>query len=808
MAGVGCGEDAVSGGDADTRDTAVFVETIDLDAADGEGPEVSPPPAAVIRFALPASGLPDPLSIPFPSDLYREGADHAGSVVATLANWELAGITKQPDVLRTAYAGLDGFGHTAGALFRIDFADAEGTAGVSPTLDEGALPRTGAACLDASSPVAIVDVTDPAQPTRLPCIASYFAPLQILVVAPEAKPLVGGRRYAVVVSDRLTTSNGGHLGPSPAFTALRQAATGTPAATLFGTAIERVVAALPSWSAESIAGMAVYSAHTEHRKLRTVRDALVRGDYGAAPGLLSDAAATAPYAALRLCAEAKPGCAATLDEWLGSARRDQAGRDVPGAPGAPGHPEAPETGWPHDAIAVVIQGAFKAPELRRPWGGTPEPDDGTFEFDGAAAVAQPEAVTIPVSIVLPKSAPPSSGYPVVIFSHGTPSNRQFVMTFANELARAGVATVAIDGLYHGVRSGDGDDARNNFPGTFAGPDGFADKSETPSATIALSATLQSAPRYRANLWQYAIEWCQLRRFVANPDLDLSIAADQYAPGTDLSFDGTRIGWLGTSFGAFTGAALLSVESGIQAWFLNAGNGDGLQWQGQSPANHAQIELVLKLFGMGREVPLTRFTPFVNIAFGALEPGFAASSTEDVDPAGPDILMTEVEYDEFVPNRSTELLAAALGIKQVVPAARPIPLLGTVASPVIASAGRPARGLVYMGSASHSSNLGRRWGQRKYSFPDLLEDAVQPQFPPITPPLWVRQPVVATQAMMVRFFQTAFAGAAEIDASEIPAVIDFDDDGWCDATERAAATGVDDPSSHPGGVADCLWDPGF
>ena len=805
-----CGDDKPANKDgAATQEVEQEVEQ-EVDASGDSTPDAeveTPTPVASIRFTLPATGLPEPLMIPFPSDLYRSGAALDGPVVDTLTNWELAGVTQQSDVLRQAYAGLDGFGHTTGALFRIDFADA------ATRLDVASLPKTGAACLAETSPVAIVDISDAGAVRRLPCIASYFAPLQVLVVAPEGEPLRTGHRYAVVVSDKIAVSGdaGEHLAASSTFLELLAAPRTTPAATLFGTALDRVTTLLPGW-AEHVAGMAVYSAHSEHRKLKAVRDALAAGDYGPAPQFLDDTAAAAPYPALRFCAETDEspaaGCTATLDAWLGIARKGADGHDLPGAPGEPGNPEPAATGWPHDALGVVLQGAFPAPEFRSAWDGSPSPAAGNFVFVGGKAQAQPDPVKVPLTIILPRTAPPATGYPVAIFAHGTPTNRQFVMTMANQLARAGIATVAMDGLYHGVRAQGGDDVRNNYPGSYVGPDGFADAASTFFSTIDLSGSLASAPRYRANQWQYALEWCQLRRLLANPAIDLSSVADRYPTGAALHFDASRIGWVGTSFGSFTGAMLLPIETGIKAFFLNVGNGDALQWQGESPDNRGQIELVLFLFGISTDSPLTRFTPFVSVAFGALEPGFAGASTEDVDPAGPDILMTEVEYDESVPNRSTEVLAAALGIPQIVPAARTVSILDSVTGPVTATPGHPARGLVHMGTASHSSNLGRRWGTRSYAFPEALADDVRAPFTRIDPPLWVKQPVIATQAMLVKFLTSTFAGAAVIDASAIPQVIDFDGDGWCDATEQAAGTAWADPLGHPASAPDCTWDPGF
>jgi hypothetical protein len=65
---------------------------------------------------------------------------------------------------------------------------------------------------------------------------------------------------------------------------------------------------------------------------------------------------------------------------------------------------------------------------------------------------------------------------------------------------------------------------------------------------------------------------------------------------------------------------------------------------------------------------------------------------------------------------------------------------------------------------------------------------------------VRQPVVATQRALVRFLQTGWDGAAELDAEGMDSLEDYDDDGWTDAEERAMSTRPFDPESHPAGPA--------
>jgi hypothetical protein len=67
--------------------------------------------------------------------------------------------------------------------------------------------------------------------------------------------------------------------------------------------------------------------------------------------------------------------------------------------------------------------------------------------------------------------------------------------------------------------------------------------------------------------------------------------------------------------------------------------------------------------------------------------------------------------------------------------------------------------------------------------------------------------------MIHFFTSAWAGAPEVTiaGSEYPglaAVADFDDDGFCDATETAAGKSPFDATSVPTGAPDCAREVGF
>src|SRR5262245_19926064 len=71
-----------------------------------------------VRFHVPAERRPAPLEVPFPSDLYLDGATHR--VLPSLGSWENLGITRHGETIDGAFAGLDGFGRSVGALFLVE----------------------------------------------------------------------------------------------------------------------------------------------------------------------------------------------------------------------------------------------------------------------------------------------------------------------------------------------------------------------------------------------------------------------------------------------------------------------------------------------------------------------------------------------------------------------------------------------------------------------------------------------------------------------------------------------------------------
>lgn len=760
-----------------------------------------------VRFAVPATGVPDPLDVPFPSDLYRTGPGGTIALPDHMNVWRNVGVTRNPQTLTYGLNGLDGFGRNTGAMFLLDGAD-----GVDPA----SLPADGAASRMPGSSVFMVELDGPSAGTRVPVVASYIAPTRTLVVQPDAAVLAPGRRYAVVLTAGVRIAGGQALGASPTFAAIRDNAAGardSAAGTLYGTAVDRVLE-LSGGMLErgAIAGVAVFTSHSADRFLRATHAALVAGRYGPPPQLITtQAMVSAPFNVVRFGATMHPGWTSTLDAWLGTPVR-VGDRDAPGADRY-GNPNA---GWPHDAVGAVITGVMVAPDYRRRYANTSAPTDGTIEYDasGAAMVVNATA-QVPVTVVLPRTAPPPEGWPVVIFIHGVPVDRWHMLPAANELARAGIATVGIDQVEMGLRASNRMVARDTtswFPGTYRGPDGLADSGENPTGVIDLSASFLNGARWRDNIRQLVLDLVQLRRLVTNPALDLSAAAAQFG-GTAPRLNPRRVAVIAESAGGAYGVLFAALEPDVDPVIINVAGGALLTTFGESPFNASTFASAVPLFGLppANLVPPNRMHPFLNVAQMLYDPVDAASWAYDSAhpaPARPhNVLMVEVQSDEYISNRSTELLAHAMGLPQIAPNARIIPGLATVEPPARPATG-PTRVLLLQPSAPHGANSTGRTALRTYETPFPREDNPAMRFVPLEAPLLVRTPVAYTLRAYVRFLQSGWAGGAEVDITGMPLFIDFDDDGWTDDEERSMSTNPFDPRSRPPGTPPHTWDPMF
>ncbi len=156
-----------------------------------------------------------------------------------------------------------------------------------------------------------------------------------------------------------------------------------------------------------------------------------------------------------------------------------------------------------------------------------------------------------MSLALPKSAPPSEGFPLVVYGHGTGGSYRSHLsaTVAGRLSAQGVASLGFDQVQHGPRRGDGEGADQD-------PDNLFFNFVNPDAA-------------RGNPLQGAADVLSVLRFVAQGDL-----ADASDTGAEaISIDPDRIVLYGHSQGS-THSSMALPFSDLPGAVLS-GNGGGL-----------------------------------------------------------------------------------------------------------------------------------------------------------------------------------------------------------------------------------------
>lgn len=755
--------------------------------------------AATVRFNLPADKLPDPLEVPWPSDLYKTDAD--GTISDGIVRWTNAGLNPARQALE-AYGALDGFGRNCGALFLVD---------EEVELDASTLPAWGESCAAADSTVLLLDI-DPASPSpgrRVPCYSGISPGTRVLVVGPHLEVLAPGRTYAAVITTGVG-ANGGKLGPASAFREIRDgagSARATGAGKLYGDAVD-AVARLAKLDKKRIAALTVFTTQTEHRKLKALRDALVAGSFGPAPAVIT-AGLPAPLGLFRFGQSAHPGWTATLSAYLGTPRLDTNGRHLTGAPGGP-EPEG--TGIAHDAIGAVLTAAYESPNLLRASDGTLGRNSTTIAWNADGSAVVQGTATVPFTLVLPLPPAPAAGYPVVIFQHGAGQQRATASALANELARAGIATIAIDAPFHGLRAPGASDTSSLGKGSYTGPDGHADTFADLNAARLMLADFSHGLAARDHLWQAVIDLAQLRRLIAR-GLELPSAAEAYG-GASPKLDPARVGYVGMSMGGFLGTLFAAVEpkASVDPFVLNVapaaaatiGFADGQQGPGAGLWVSAATGLPIDNYD-GR---LRLMPQLVQGLLDGADPGSFAADVADGDH---NVWLLNAEHDEAGATESFDLLARAMKFPQLVPNIRALPGLEQVAGPLRAGdLGGRVQAFFSAAPANHALLLGR-WARQIYEPPWPRQSGER--FPRLSNPPEVRQPVVGAQRAVIDFLLSTWAGAPELAIAGpaypgLVAVPDFDDDGFCDATEVAAGTSQFDAASKPAGAPDCVRDVGF
>jgi len=826
------GKDAPHSSDAPhSGDTGADVRQPGHDAtpdstSDSKGDVSSGPPSA--HFDLSSNAIPNLMDVPFPSDLYLTSG---GTILDPIPG--AANVISLHDTFVTHELGkLNGFSRVAQSLFWVDDPGAKGGIAV---IDPTTLPVNEAACVADASSVFLLDLSATGAAARIPCRAAFHDDLALgtggyrpVIAAGPGRGVVleEGHQYATVLTSRVKTTGGKNLGASADFTALSGP---TTKSSVYSTALKTAETLLGSaLGTDTIVDLALFTTNSESKVLLKMRTNLASVPV---PPLKWDSASMAPMGATKFIAtasEAVPGTlptgwTATLDALLGKVT----------APVLADGADDPNVDLPvraHNKLAAIGTAVFQAQNYLSPSMGYSVLDGATFSFDANGNVvpnATNPTVPIWVTFFIPNTPMPTTGYPVVIVQHGLGESRAVEpFNLANTFANAGWMVAAIDSVTFGARAAEAQfqvDKVNTFAGGgggYAGPDGLADGVGNPPETNGLNdlfGELTDLGAIRDQFREAEIDTSQLALLLAsNPDLS-PLKTGSTAP----MIDATRIAYVGNSLGAMQGTAAAAIEPLIKSWVLNvAGGGLLIELADHSPKVAGELAFAGLNFGAGSD-QLTESHPLINLIQTAVDPGDPITYAPYVvlNPATvagavlspKNVLQISVVYDEFVPNEANEALARAMGIHLASPNVGTNSGVSTIAmvkdpttipdrltlldqSPDDAGLihDTPIPGttavLVQTMPGIHGGNLQEGLAEHTYAIPYNQFSTGTPFVMLGTgsaaadPPFSITCSYVQQQAMAVRFLTDAFAGKVPNVTGFLPAVRDFDGDGFADAID--------------------------
>jgi predicted esterase len=308
-------------------------------------------------------------------------------------------------------------------------------------------------------------------------------------------------------------------------------------------------------------------------------------------------------------------------------------------------------GAPHPAFEE-FQGTFDVPILQRGPRPYRSPGEGSIQYDATRTATIVDTERVCVSIAVPRGAPmPASGWPVVLYAHGTGGNFRsgitegLAETLSNiALEGGGVARFALvtfEGVMHGRRRGEGvTDAPDVLFFNFANPDAARD-----------------------NVLQGGADVLALSRALRTTTITPMGASE-------LRFDPSKVIFLGHSQGATVGTAAVAYDGALNAIVLSGAGGD-LRFSlvtKTRPVNIAGLAPLLLGEPAGAEHPV------LQLFQSWIEPADAVNFGRRVlvdrpmgVPARP-LVMTYGLGDTYSTPPTMQALAIALGL----PAAAPIP----------------------------------------------------------------------------------------------------------------------------------------
>lgn len=677
---------------------------------------------AIARFAPGPTPL-DFGAVPFPSDVYLDGAGHLslGAVPSSRS--------EEPffEQLRALLAERDGFSTTGAVHFGIDGA-----------LDPGSLPPSRApgeaATLEDGVLLVDVDSTSPTRDALLPLRVHYDAARGLLTARPaRGHTLRPGGRFAAALTSDLRGGDGSPLAPSEAFRAIRDGS---------DRSLPVIDGALASLEAAGIArsrivAATIFTTERPGRDLVSLR-ATVRA--ASRPAARVDRVITG----------------AALDEYFGVPSQARPGVDVPPMPGQEG-----DHAMVHETTALVVLGTFSAPRVVT-GNGT---DVGTPRRDASGALEAGPLEDVPFVLIVPRGID-LTAVPVLLVHHGFNASRVTAHVLADTAGRAGMAVLGIDAFQHGARAMGARDVLHDLRGS-PGADGLSETTvaSVSARTFGLTGPpdgLELFPAYPLGaFFQFAADAMSAVRLVREGELSAVRASDPSL--ATLVFDANRVAYLGISMGSVVGASMLAAEPDLRGFVLNVPPGsitdtlcEGAEFRALATGPLAGY---LGIRGPFDEVGRSCANdPIVDLFRWALEPidplALAPHFFRDplMEGPRPDVLWLLASHDQLAAPPATESMLAVAGA----------PGRGEFSFATIERAPMPAYENV-MTPGGLVSALALRYDPASHGLPEVLAGSstyTDPLDPPLVrrePPLSFENPIVDVHERTTRFLEAIARG---------------------------------------------------
>jgi hypothetical protein len=335
------------------------------------------------------------------------------------------------------------------------------------------------------------------------------------------------------------------------------------------------------------------------------------------------------------------------------------------------------------AVGTIAFGAYTSPDYETAARVIPAVGSKT----GTPAVRGTNRVQF--NLFLPSGSRPAGGWPVAIFGHGFGDNKNSSpVVVAASMARAGIATIAINVVGHGG----GELGTLTVNRTTGGPVTFSAGGrgidQNGNGTIDSTEGVDAAPPQtlvsnRDGLRQTVIDLMQLVR-------ELEVGMDVDGDGA-RDLDPARIAYFGQSFGGIYGTTFLAVEPTVRIGATNVAGGPIIEIARLSPTFRPLVWLSLVnrspalanlpgLFQFDENLPLRNEPARIDLVAGAAPIqaliGISEWATQSANPAAyaphlirapldgvssKSVLLQFARGDRTVPNPTTSAIIRAGGL---------------------------------------------------------------------------------------------------------------------------------------------------